>query len=126
MVVNVIHDLRKTATPLYWHQHAADPLARPQAPFGKAEYIHNLRQMRDTDVCLLLPGDEVPTRLSSLSRSADTLAQFFYPKGKGLKKQGKAGGLAQIIDDWMKIHEVQTVDHLRENVDKVIDSCYPL
>ena len=106
--------------------HAANPLARPQAQFGKAEYIHNLRQMRDTDVCLLLPGDEVPTRLLSLSRSADTLAQFFYPKGKGLKKQGKEGGLAQIIDNWMKDQEVQTVDHLRENVDKVIDSCYPI
>ena len=82
--------------------------------------------MRNADVCILLPGDEVPTRLSSLSSSADTLAQFFYPKGKGLKKQGREGGLAQIIDNWMEKQQVQTIKHLRENIQCVVDSCYPL
>ena len=107
-------------------KHATEPLSRPKDRFGKAEYIHNLKRMRNADVCILLPGDEVPTRLSSLSSSADTLAQFFYPKGKGLKKQGREGGLAQIIDNWMEKQQVQTIKHLRENIQCVVDSCYPL
>ena len=106
---------------------AENPLERAPTVGGKAVYKKQLKVMLKNGDGILLEGETVKTKLSSLvsnTNGSDTLAQFLIGAGKkGLAGQRGMpfgqGGLVNIIDEWMAEQGERSVD-IRQEVDKIV------
>ena len=106
---------------------AVDPYTRMDKPGGKACYKHELQAMMDRGDGIMLDGDTVKTKLSTLvtpESGADTLAQFMIgAQGKGLSGQrGKPkgeGGLIHIVDEWLEEKLIRPKD-IKQHVEEIV------